>query len=168
MAKKSVLLAVLAIIVAEGVFAQSSVKADFGKYHINYGVAYSSMLGFYPAPTINQLFGGKAPFATTFQGTPSVITLEKGTGTAKEFSAQLLLTLKVPEKGDMKVMRLLVTFQSDDASEMSYCRYIKLVNLIDGSVTEQRSNGSQNSDGNVTGIFFGVMEYFWDVSKLKE
>jgi hypothetical protein len=162
------LMVLLSFAAVSAVSAQSSIKADFGKYPADFGVAYSSMIGFYPVPTMNKLFGAKAPFATSFQGIPAVITLEKASGTAKEFSAQLLLTLKVPETGDMKGMRLLVTFQADSTSEMSYCRYIKLVNLIDGSITEQRSNGSQNSDGTVIGIFFGVMEYFWDVSKLKE
>jgi hypothetical protein len=143
-------------------YAQNSVKANFGSYPADYGIAYFSMLGVSPAPTVRGLFDPNAKFATSFEGIPAVVTLEKATGTSKEFTCQLLLTLKVPEKGDMKVMRLAVTFVSDDMSEMSYCRYINLVNLVNGSKTERRSNGGQNSDGNVLGILVGVMEYCWD------
>jgi hypothetical protein len=143
-------------------YAQNSVKANFGSYPADYGIAYFNMLGVSPAPTVRGLFGPNAKFITSFQGIPAVVTLEKATGTAKEFTGQLLLTLKVPEKDDMKVMRLAVTFESDDMAEMSYCRYINLVNLLRGSKTEQISYGDQNSDGNVLGILAGVMEYFWE------
>jgi hypothetical protein len=146
-------------------FAQTSVKPNFGAYPADYEVAYFSMLGLSPAPTVKGLFGPNAKFATSFQGIPCVVTLEKATGTAKEFTGQLLLTLKIPEQGDKKTMRLLVTFQPDDMSEMSFCRYIKLVSLVDGSVTEKRSYGDQNSDGQVLGLFAGVMQYFWDTSE---
>lgn len=156
---------VLFLIVGMDSYAQNSVRANFGAYPADYGIAYFNMLGYSPAPTVRGLFGPNAKFVTSFQGIPAVVTLEKASGTAKEFSGQLLLTLKVPEKGDMKVMRLLVTFESDNMSEMSYCRYINLVNLIDGSKTERRSYGDQNSDGNVLGILAGVMEYFWDASE---
>jgi hypothetical protein len=123
------------------------------------------MLGFSPAPTVRGLFGPNAKFITSLRGTPAAVTLENATGTAGEFTGQLLLTLKDPETGDMKAIRLLVTFESDNTAEMSYCRYVKLVSLIDGSITERRSDGSQDSDANILGILAGVMEAFWDTSE---
>jgi hypothetical protein len=137
-------------------------KDNFGVYPADYGIAYFNMVGYSPAPTVRGLFGPNAKFATSFMGTPAVVTLENVSGTAKEFTGQLLLTLKPPEQDDMKMMRLLVTFVSDDMSEMSYCRYIKLVSLVDGVITERRSSGDQGSDANVLGMFAGSMKYFWE------
>jgi hypothetical protein len=136
--------------------------ANFGAYPADYGIAYFSMLGFSPAPTVRGLFGPNAKFITSLRGTPAAVTLENATGTAGEFTGQLLLTLKDPEAGGVKAMRLLVTFESDNTAEMSYCRYIKLVSLVNGSITERRSDGSQDSDANILGILAGVMEAFWD------
>ncbi|MDR1105613.1 MAG: hypothetical protein LBL44_04580 [Treponema sp.] len=155
---------------APGVVTQETIAepegTTFGSYPADYGIAYFSMLGIAPAPTVRGLFGPETAFVTSFGDVPATVTLEKTTASEKEFTGQLLLTLHVPEKGDMKTFRLQVTFVSDDMSEMSYCRYVNLVNLMDGSRTEQRSYGDQNSDGKVLGIFAGVLEYFWDMSKL--
>ncbi|MDR0878613.1 MAG: hypothetical protein LBN21_11210 [Treponema sp.] len=151
----------------EAVIAEPK-DTTFGTYPADYGIAYFNMLGITPAPTVRDLFGPHAKFVTSFQGMPAVITLEKATGTAKEFTGQLLLTLNVPEKGDMKTMRMVVTFESDDLSEMSYCRYVNFVNLIAGSKTEKRSTRSQNSDVETLGFLVGVMVEgaFWDESML--
>ena len=144
-------------------FAQSANKVNFGTYPANYSIAYFSLLGIYPAPTVMQLFGPDAKFATSFQGEiPSIITIESSNGNANEFTVQLLLTLKVPEKGDIKLGRLLVTFRSDKMSEMSYCRYLKFANLINGSILENKSNGSPYSDAELLGNFIGIMVLFWD------
>jgi hypothetical protein len=144
-------------------FAQNTNKVNFGAYPANYPIADFSLLGIYPAPTVMQLFGPDAKFVDSFQGImPSVITIESSNGNANEFTVQLLLTVIVPEKGDMKLGRLLVTFRSDKMAEMSYCRYLKFVNLIDGSILEKRSNGSSNSDAELLGNFIGLMELFWD------
>ncbi|AEF84690.1 putative lipoprotein [Treponema primitia ZAS-2] len=143
-----------------------SKDTTFGKYPADYKIAYFSLLGSSLNPTVRNLFSPGTTFATSLEGIPTTITLEKTTASEKEFTGQLLVTLHVPEKDDMKMMRLLVTFVSDDMSEMSYCRYVNLVNLISGSKTEKKSTGSQNSDGETLGFFVGVMEYFWDMSKL--
>ncbi|MDR1277515.1 MAG: hypothetical protein LBK02_02060 [Treponema sp.] len=147
---------------------QNSITVNFERYPADYGIAYFNMLGWYPAPAVRDLFGPNAAFVTSFQGVPAVVNLEKASGTNKEFTGQLLLTINTPEQGEMKVMRLLVTFEPDTMSEMSYARYIKLVSLVDGNTTERRSYGDQNSDGEILGIFAGAMEYFWDVSKLQQ
>jgi hypothetical protein len=134
----------------------------FGTYPADYGIAYFNMIGITPAPTVKDLFGPNAKFVTSFQGIPAVVTLEKASGTAKEFNGQLLLTLKVPEKGDTKLVRMVVTFESDDLSEMSYCRYINMVNLVNGSKSEERSTRSQESDAGTLAFLAGVMEMFWE------
>ncbi|WP_461256446.1 hypothetical protein [Treponema sp. R80B11-R83G3] len=144
-------------------FAQNTGKANFGAYPADYAIAYFSMLGKYPAPTVRQLFGPDAKFATSLRGAmPTIVEIESSNGNANEFTAQLLLTVKAPEKGDLKMGRLIVTFRSDKTAEMSYCRYLKFVNLMNGSTLEERSNGSQDSDGELLGNFVGIMELFWD------
>jgi hypothetical protein len=153
------------LFVSVGVFAQTSGRANFGNYPADYPLAYATMVGFSKSPTVRSLFGPNAYFITSFQGIPAVVTLESTNGTQGRFTAQVLLTLKVPERGDMKVMRMQITFESDGMSEMSYIRYIKIVNMMSGEASEQRSNGTQNSDGNIMGFFLGSMEMFWDVSK---
>ena len=139
-------------------------RSIFGAYPAEYRIAYFNMLGITPVPTVMDLFGPEAKFLTSFEGIPAVVTLEEANGDENEFSGQLLLTLKPPERDEIRGMRLLVTFVSDKTSEFSYCRYIRLVNLLDGSSTERRSNGTQNSDALVLGVLVGSMEYFWDTS----
>jgi hypothetical protein len=166
--KNSVCVGMLMILfVSAGVFAQTSGRANFGNYPADYSLAYATMVGFSKSSTVRTLFDSNAYFVTSFQGIPAVVTLESTNGVQGRFTAQLLLTLKVPEKGDMKVMRMQITFESDGMSEMSYVRYIKLVNMMSGEADEQRSNGTQNSDGNIMGFFIGTMEMFWDISKYK-
>jgi hypothetical protein len=138
---------------------------DFGNYPADYPLAFATMIGFSKSPTVRTLFGPDAYFATSFRGMPAVVTLESANGTQERFTAQLLVTMNVPEKGDVKVMRMQITFEPDNMSEMSYVRYIKMVNMIDGQTLERRSYGDQDSDANVTGSFIGTMEMFWDVSK---
>jgi hypothetical protein len=164
--KNSVCIAMFMILfVSVGVFAQTTEKADFGKYPADYPLAYATMVGLSKPPTVKTLFGPDTYFLTSFQGIPAVITLESTSGTRERFTAQLLLTVEVPEKGDMKVIRMQMRFESDDMSEMSYVRYIKMVNLMNGQISEQTSYGDQMSDGNIMGFFLGTMELFWDVSK---
>jgi hypothetical protein len=153
------------LFIGTSVFAQASGRANFGNYPADYPLAYASMVGFSKSPTIRSLFGPNAHFITSFQGIPAIVTLESTNGTKGKFTVQLLLTVKVPEKGDMKVVRLQVTFESDAMSEMSYIRYVKMVNMINGQASEQISYGDQMSDGNIMGFFLGTMELFWDVSK---
>jgi hypothetical protein len=125
------------------------------------------MGGFSKAPTARTLFGPNAYFITSFQGIPAIITLESANGDRESFTAQLLLTLTVPGKGDMKALRIQVTLESDSMAEMSYVRYVKMVNMINGETSEQRSYGDKMSDGETVGFFIGTMELFWDVSKYK-
>jgi hypothetical protein len=153
------------LVISTGVFAQTSGRANFGNYPSDYPLAYATMVGFSKSPTVRKLFDPNAYFITSFQGIPAVVTLESTNGTQGRFTAQLLLTVKVPEKGDMKIMRMQITFESDGMSEMSYVRYIKMVNMMSGEVSEQISDGTQYSDGNVMGFFIGTMPMFWDVSK---
>jgi hypothetical protein len=166
MKQRMILGAILFLYFMAGIngFAQNTNKVNFGAYPANYSIAYFPILGIYPAPTVMQLFGPDAKFAASFQGEiPSIITIESSNGNANEFTVQLLLILKIPEKGDVKLGRLLVTFRADKMSEMSYCRYLKFANLIDGSIFENRSNGSQKSDAELLGNFIGIMELFWDL-----
>jgi hypothetical protein len=153
------------LFVSAGISAQTSGRANFANYPADYPLAYATMVGLSKSPSVRTLFGPNAYFVTSFQGIPAVVTLESSNGTQGRFTAQLLLTLKVPEKGDMRVMRMQITFESDSMSEMSYVRYIKMVNMMSGEASEQRSNGTQMSDANIMGFFIGTMEMFWDVSK---
>jgi hypothetical protein len=59
-----------------------------------------------------------------------------------------------------------VTFQADSMTEKSYVRYIKLTNPVNGKISEQRSRGGEMEDGGLFGFFAGVMEMFWDKSKI--
>ncbi|MDR2150222.1 MAG: hypothetical protein LBO67_05305 [Spirochaetaceae bacterium] len=153
------------LFVGTTIFSQTSRKANFGDYPADYPLAYAAMAGFPKSPTVKTLFGPHAYFAASLQGLPVVVTLESANGDKERFTAQLLLTLKAPEKGDIKMVRMQITFEADSMSEMTYVRYIKIVNMMSGEVSERRSNGTQNSDGNIMGFFFGTMEIFWDVSK---
>ncbi|GMO18858.1 MAG: hypothetical protein Pg6A_05520 [Termitinemataceae bacterium] len=163
--KKSVYVGLFMILfVSAGISAQTSGRANFGNYPADYPLAYATMLGLSKSPTVRTLFGPNAYFVTSFQDIPAVVTLESSNGTQGRFTAQLLLTLKAPEKGDTRV-RMQITFESDSMSEMSYVRYIKIVNIMDGQISEKRSNGTQMSDANIMGFFIGTMQMFWDVSK---
>lgn len=133
----------------------------FGPYPADYKIAYFSLLGSSLNPTVKVLFSPGTSFVTSVEGSPATVAFEKASGSEKEFSAQLLLTIDT-----MKFMRMQVKFQSDDMGEMSYLRYLKLVNLINGNTTEKISRGTQNSDVEILGFFVGVMEYFWDMGKL--
>jgi hypothetical protein len=141
--------------------------ANFGNYPADYPLAFATMAGFSKPLTVRTLFGPNAYFSTFFEDIPVIVTLESTNGTQERFTAQLLVTMKVPEKGDMKFMRMQITFEPDSMSEMSYVRYIKIVNMINGEASERRSNGTQNSDVNIMGFFIGTMEMFWDVSKYR-
>ena len=164
--KKSVCAGMFMILlVSAGVFAQTAGKANFGKYPVDYPLAYATKVGFSKSPTVMTLFGPHAYFITSFQGLPAVVALESTNGTQGRFTAQLLLTLKVPEKGDMKVVRMQITFESDGTSEMSYVRYIKITNMQTGKVSEERSYGDERSDAGIIAFFLGTMEMFWDVPK---
>jgi hypothetical protein len=166
--KKSVCVGMFMILfVSAGVFAQTSGRANFGEYPTDYPLAYATMVGLSESSTVKTLFGSNAYFATSFQGFPAVVTLESSNGAQGRFSAQLLLTAKVPQKGDVRIMRMQIRFESDDMSEMSYVRYIKIANMMNGQESEQISYGDQMSDGNMIGFFLGIMELFWDVSKYK-
>ena len=164
--KNSVCVSVFMILfVGVGIFGQTSGRANFGNYPADYPLAYATMAGFSKSPTVRTLFGPDAYFMTSFQGIPAIVTLESTDGTQGRFTAQLLLTLKVPERGDMRLMRMQITFESDRMSEMSFVRYMKMANMMTGEAFEERSYGDQMSDGNIMGFFIGIMEMFWDVSK---
>jgi hypothetical protein len=147
---------------------RSSGKANFGNYPADYSIAYATMVGFSNAPTVRSLFGPDAYFSTSLQGIPVEVTLESTSGTKEKFTAQLLLTVKVPEKEDVKINRMQVTFESDSMSEMSYIRYVKLVNMDSGKTTEKRSHGDERSDAGLVAFFAGMQGLFWDVSKYKQ
>jgi len=127
--------------------------ANFGKYPADYQIAYvatyGSMVGLPKTLSVRDLFGPDAYFATSlsgYTGVPIVITLEETKGTLKSFTAQLLLSVKTPEGETKKGTRLQVTFESDSISEMSYMRYVKLTDLTNGKITEQRGYGDEKSD----------------------
>jgi hypothetical protein len=155
------------LFVSTGIFAQTSGRANFGNYSADYPLAYVTMAGFSKSLTVRTLFGPNAYFITSLQDIPVVVTLESTNGTQGRFTAQLLLALKIPEIEDVKVMRMQIIFEPDSMSEMSYVRYIKMVNMMNGEVSEQISYGDQMSDGNIMGFLIGTMEMFWDVSKYK-
>jgi hypothetical protein len=54
----------------------------FGNYPADYRIAYFSMLGYSPAPTVKDLFGPETTFASSFQGMPATVTLENTSGNA--------------------------------------------------------------------------------------
>ncbi|MDR2194740.1 MAG: hypothetical protein LBP19_09825 [Treponema sp.] len=166
MKKRLVVKVIFMVVVGSTIFAQNSQNANFGKYPIDYEIAYMRILGYFsPVPTVRDLFGPSAAFATSFRNVPTNVTLEKTSGNADEFTAQLLVTINVPDKGNVRLMRMQVRFEADDMSEMSYVRYVKTVNLMNGEVSEQESYGDQMSDGNILGYFVGIMQIFWDISK---
>jgi ATP-dependent Clp protease adapter protein ClpS len=160
------------LFVSVNTFAQTSGRANFGNYPADYPLAYVAATGaFSKSPTVRTLFGPNAYFAASFQDIPAIVTLESSGGSQGKFTAQLLLTVKAPEKGEIKIIRMQVIFESDNMSEMSYVRYIKMVNMIDGKVTEQSSYNARqrlydaSDDVTIMGFFVGIMEFFWDVSK---
>jgi hypothetical protein len=96
------------LFVSTGIFAQASGRANFGNYPADYPLAYVTTAGFSKQLTVRTLFGPNAYFATSIEGIegiPAIVTLESTNGAQGRFTAQLLLALKVPEKGDVKVMR---------------------------------------------------------------
>jgi hypothetical protein len=154
----------LMVLLSAGAFAQTSVKANFGKYPADYKIAYLSMVGLTNVPSIKDLFGPAAKFATSFSGVPATITVEKAKGTADKFDAQLLLSVK--KNGvSRKASRLVVEFESDSTAEASYCRYLKFVSLLNGQSTTTESDGEEVDDAQCLGQFYGVMPYFWDMKK---
>jgi hypothetical protein len=167
--KKKFFLVWCVLVLSLGVktYAQSSSRANFGNYPADYGLAYWSMIANSQAPTIRGLFGSTAVFATSLQGMPTIVTLESASGNRNEFTANLLLSVKNPDTGvEQKVLRMQVSFQADSMTEKSYVRYVKLANLVDGKISEQRSRGGEMEDGGLFGFFAGVMGMFWDTSVL--
>jgi hypothetical protein len=154
--------------VGVNIYAQSSVKANFGNYPADFEIAYLDMAGFSKV-TLRTLFGPNAPFATTFQGTPAIITLESASADSKTvFTAILLCSIKKPDTGEIiKLMRIQMLFQSDSMTEKSYVRYVKFANINNGQIAERYSRGTETQNAEVAGFFVGMMEFFWDISKLK-
>ncbi|MDR2797634.1 MAG: hypothetical protein LBB80_04760 [Treponema sp.] len=149
-------------------YPQSSASANFGNYPADYGIAYLNMAGFTRSLTVRDLFGSSAPWITTFQSIPSIVTLDSTSGDSNKFSAVFTLTLQVPETGqEFKVFRMQVEFRSDNFTEKSYVRYVKSVNMMSGEIEEKRSYGNQMDDANICGYFIGMMAAFWDMEKLK-
>jgi hypothetical protein len=145
-----------------------SPKSIFGDYPADYRIAFFEMAGISNVPTVRSLFGPDAQFAAGSYGVPTSVTIESGSGTKDEFTAVLLLTTKNPEtEEEIKVARMQVTFQPDSMTERSYIRYFKLADLISGAITEKRSSGTQMDDANLSGLFGGMMQLFWDMSVLK-
>jgi hypothetical protein len=145
---------------------ESTATASLGNYPADYGIAYFNVLGVSNAPTVRDLYGPSAPFATTVNGLPAKITFESSSGNQNEFTATLLLTMTTDEEENMKVMRMQVTFQPDSMTERSYVRYVKIANLITGQISEQASRGTEMEDGRLFGLLAGMLDYFWDTSKL--
>ena len=147
--------------------AQASKKVNFGSYPIDYELAYFRMLGNSNPPTVNELFGPDATFGTSFNNIPSRVTLESCTGNKNELNAVLLLAIQNPNTEEyMDAMRMQLMFQSDDSANMSYVRYVKIINLVSGAITEKRSSGNQMDDAELTGLLAGMLPYFWDDSKI--
>lgn len=151
------------------IYAQRSVKADFGNYPADFEIAYLNMAGYSKVPTLRTLFGPNAPFVTTFENVPAIVTLESASADSRTvFTAVLLLSIKKPDTGEtIRFIRMQVRFQSDDMSEKSYVRYIKLAQLSNGQITERRSRGTEEQDAEIAGFFVGMMRGFWDTSKLE-
>jgi hypothetical protein len=168
--KKSVVLGVfLFLCFGIGTYAQNSVRANFGNYPADYGIAYFNTIGYINAPTVRGLFGPNAPFATTFQGVPCAVILESGSGDKNEFTAVLLLSLKNPKGEDIRIARLQVKFQPDNMTEKSYIRYFRFADLVSGQSNVQQSRGTtEREDAQVFGHLVAWLEYFWDTSKIKK
>lgn len=147
--------------------SSGSSASRFGSYPANYEIAFFNTLGYSKAPTVRDLFETNAPFITSFQGVPATVTIESAKDTGNEFEAMLLLTVKIQNTGEeRKFFRMEVKFQPDKMAEKSYVRYVRIANLITGDSAEEQSFGSQMKDGEVFGFFGGLMEVFWDTSKL--
>jgi len=148
--------------------------ANFGRYPADYQIAYvttyGSMVGLPNTLSVRDLFGPNAYLATSYNGIPIIVTLEETKGTQKSFTAQLLFSFTVTSGETMKGGRLQVTFESDSISEKSYLRYVKLTDMTNGKITDQRGYGDEKSDAGTLAFFGGLWSegLFWDVSKYKQ
>jgi predicted outer membrane repeat protein len=104
--------------------AQNAGRANFGAYPADYRIAYLNKVGL--NPTVRDLYGPGAAFATKSGGVPCTVTLESSAGTAAEFTAQILMTM-ITDGKRTPFMRLLVRFEADRMAQMSYVRYLKVV-----------------------------------------
>ena len=146
--------------------AQASKKVNLGSYPVNTELAYFRMLGNSNPPTVNELFGPDASFATSFNSIPSRVILESCTGNKNELNAVLFLAIQNPNTEEyMDAMRMQLMLQPDDSSNMSYVRYVKITNLVSGTITEKRSSGNQMDDAELSGLLIGVLPYFWDTTE---
>jgi hypothetical protein len=136
---------------------------NLGEYPGHYPIAYFSNLGYSNAPTVRDLFGVNAKFATTLDTFPSVISIEETAGTIEKFTGRLLLTVKNPTKGDVRTMRLSLTFVSDENTGTSICRHIRFTIILGRKTIEYTSTGEPHSDARVAGILVDVLKYFWDI-----
>jgi hypothetical protein len=152
------------LFVSAGVFAQTSRGANFGNFPADYHLAYEELFEFSKPLTPRTLFGLNAPYAAFLDDVPVVVTMESSSGTREKFSAELLMTAK--EK-NLKAMRLEVIFEPNNAERECVPRYIKMTNLINGTVYEKKSNGDLKADVENLGMFSEAMEIFWDVSKYR-
>ena len=141
---------------------------SFGNYPVDYGIAYLNMAGYSKAPSVKQLYGPNANFLTSFQGLPASVTLESASGTTDEFTATLLLSIQPADSTEMRrISRMQVKFEADAMAERSYVRYLRLINLINGTDTVLESYGDTYQDAECAGGFGGSMQLFWDVSEFQ-
>lgn len=137
---------------ASGSGVKKAGLSNFGQFPADYRIAHLNMAG--RAYTVRELFGQspEIPFAAEFQGKPCTVTIESPASSASAFSATLLLTVE-----GVKFLRVLVEFETDPMTEMSYVRHVKGANMISGQTNENYD------EAQAAGMFLGFMREFWDL-----
>ena len=144
----------------------SSKNLNFGSYPVNYKLAYTSEFLRIP-PTIKDLFGSNVKFKNSFGGVPATIKIESVSGTSDRLNIQILITANTPELKNIDMMRIQVTFEVNQLTQMSYVRNIKAASLISGIVEDKTSYGDAHSGAEAMGFFIGAYIEIGDISRFQ-
>ena len=145
---------------------EAKLVSVFGNYPADYEIAYFNMMGYSKALTVRNLFGADAPLKTEgTEASPWIAEIESISGNKNELTVTVLISTENPAGGEaVKLMRVQFKFQADSTAEKSYARYYKITNLVTGTTSEVRSNGSTGDDGEVLGALIEILEMGWNAS----
>jgi hypothetical protein len=133
--------------------------ANLGNFPAGYPIAH---LGWATREqSVQEFYGPDTVFATKFNDRPCRVIIESSSGNGSEFTATILMKAQNASGKEVDAFRLETVFRANELEEVSNLRYVKLDNLGDGRSAERYSTGDPTDEGEVVGLFGGIIDTFW-------
>jgi hypothetical protein len=133
--------------------------ANLGNFPAEYPIAYLGLIT--REHSVQDFYGPDTVFATEFQGNPCRVIIESSSGNGSEFTATILLKAQNSSGKEVDALRLEAAFRANAVNEVSNLRYVKLDSLVAGRSAERSSTGDPTDEGEVVGLFGGIIDTFW-------